>query len=230
MRSLRVATFNIQHGRGPDGRVDLDRFARAVATLDVDILGLQEVDVGVPRSHLADVARIAAVATGMHVSFGAATAIDGGQYGNALLTRELPDVVDRLALPGREGREPRAALLARVGGVSVAATHLSVGADQHVGQLETMRAALVEYPSPRVLLGDLNHETPALAGFTLAGGPPTFPAHRPRSRIDHVATDGLEIEAVDVVALPRPYEGVENSATISRASSSRYCTGGDFMK
>nr|BFF19655.1 hypothetical protein GCM10025730_31760 [Promicromonospora thailandica] len=43
-RALRVATFNIQHGLGPDGRVDNHRLADAVAGLDADVVALQEVD------------------------------------------------------------------------------------------------------------------------------------------------------------------------------------------
>lgn len=200
MGLLRVATFNIQHGRGPDGRVDVRRLAEACATLDADILGLQEVDVGVSRSHGADlVAEIASYAR-LHGSFAVATQLpDGGEYGNALLTRERHSDVEVVALPGEPGREQRVALLARVAGINVAVTHLSVGAHARL-QL----AALVERFSgyPRLLMGDLNHEDPDLPGFTPVAAPPTFPADHPRARIDHIATDGLEVEAVEVVALP----------------------------
>ena len=58
---MRLATFNVLHGRSPaDGRVDLDRFADAVATLDADVLALQEVDRGQPRSAGADLTAVAA--------------------------------------------------------------------------------------------------------------------------------------------------------------------------
>jgi endonuclease/exonuclease/phosphatase family metal-dependent hydrolase len=62
---VRLATFNILHGRSPaDDRVDLDRFAAAVADLDADVLALQEVDRDQPRSHLADLTAVAADAMG----------------------------------------------------------------------------------------------------------------------------------------------------------------------
>jgi endonuclease/exonuclease/phosphatase family metal-dependent hydrolase len=62
---VRIATFNILHGRSPDdGRVDVDRLAAAVAGLDVDILGLQEVDRDQPRSMGADLTAVAAEAMG----------------------------------------------------------------------------------------------------------------------------------------------------------------------
>jgi endonuclease/exonuclease/phosphatase family metal-dependent hydrolase len=62
---MRLATFNLLHGRSTrDGLVDLDRLATAVRTLDADILALQEVDRGQPRSHLADLTAVAAEAMG----------------------------------------------------------------------------------------------------------------------------------------------------------------------
>lgn len=62
---MRLATFNILHGRSPeDGRVDVDRFAAAVKDLDADILALQEVDRDQPRSDLADFTQVAADAMG----------------------------------------------------------------------------------------------------------------------------------------------------------------------
>jgi endonuclease/exonuclease/phosphatase family metal-dependent hydrolase len=62
---MRVATFNILHGRSPvDDRVDIERFATAVAALDADVLALQEVDRNQPRSHNADLTAVAAEAMG----------------------------------------------------------------------------------------------------------------------------------------------------------------------
>ena len=60
---MRLATFNILHGRSmADQVVDVDRLATAVATLDADVLALQEVDRDQPRSHLADLTAVAAEA------------------------------------------------------------------------------------------------------------------------------------------------------------------------
>jgi endonuclease/exonuclease/phosphatase family metal-dependent hydrolase len=60
---MRVATFNILHGRSPaDDQVDVDRFASAVKRLDADVLALQEVDRNQPRSANADLTAVAAEA------------------------------------------------------------------------------------------------------------------------------------------------------------------------
>ncbi|MEU4361605.1 endonuclease/exonuclease/phosphatase family protein [Promicromonospora sp. NPDC023987] len=61
---MRIATFNVQHGLGPDGRVDNRRLADAVTALDADVVGLQEVDRGQARSGEADQARLCAEAMG----------------------------------------------------------------------------------------------------------------------------------------------------------------------
>ncbi|MGY1600888.1 endonuclease/exonuclease/phosphatase family protein [Geodermatophilus sp. SYSU D00815] len=62
---MRIATFNILHGRSlADGQVDCDRLADAVKTIDADVLGLQEVDRDQPRSLNADLTAVAAEAMG----------------------------------------------------------------------------------------------------------------------------------------------------------------------
>lgn len=62
---MRLASWNVLHGRTTgDATVDPDRFARAIAALDADVLALQEVDRGQARSGLLDLAEIAAAATG----------------------------------------------------------------------------------------------------------------------------------------------------------------------
>ena len=42
-RQLRVATYNIHRGRGLDGRTRIERIASVLATIDADIVALQEV-------------------------------------------------------------------------------------------------------------------------------------------------------------------------------------------
>ena len=65
---MRLATFNLLHGRSlSDGKVHADRVATAVADLNADVLGLQEVDRAQPRSGLLDLTAIAADALGAPV-------------------------------------------------------------------------------------------------------------------------------------------------------------------
>ena len=63
--TLRVGTLNIASGRNSGGSVlAAAELARAVADLDVDLLALQEVDAGQPRSHGVDQAAEVARALG----------------------------------------------------------------------------------------------------------------------------------------------------------------------
>ena len=101
---MRIATFNILHGRSlDDGLVDVDRLAAAVKSLDADVLGLQEVDRDQPRSFGADLTAVAAEAMGAvdHQFVSALSGTPGGtwmaatgeeqpgsaSYGIALLSR-----------------------------------------------------------------------------------------------------------------------------------------------
>jgi endonuclease/exonuclease/phosphatase family metal-dependent hydrolase len=60
---MRLATFNILHGRSlDDGHVSLDRLSACIRGLDPDVLALQEVDIDQPRSSLAGLTSIAAAA------------------------------------------------------------------------------------------------------------------------------------------------------------------------
>ncbi|GAA4911847.1 endonuclease/exonuclease/phosphatase family metal-dependent hydrolase [Actinomycetospora succinea] len=62
---MRLATFNLLHGRSPvDGVVSPDRLRGAVAGLDADVLALQEVDHSQPRSGLVDQTALVAGAMG----------------------------------------------------------------------------------------------------------------------------------------------------------------------
>jgi len=88
---MRIATFNILHGRVPGGEVDLGLLQECVRRLDPDILALQEVDLEQPRSGLADMTAVAAEA--MHAAehrFVAAIAGTPGATWMAATGREQP--------------------------------------------------------------------------------------------------------------------------------------------
>ncbi len=211
---MRIVTFNVQHARTPAGPVAAELLAGYCAELGADVLGLQEVDVGLRRSGRVDQASAAAKPSGMSAAFATARRMGvggfGGRYGNALLVRGTLGEVATLALPRAGRAERRAALLASlvIGGrrISAAVTHLSVDRQEALSQLEAVVTALRARPEPRLLLGDLNLR-PEVAGPVLAGNgfsvadltDPTYPAGGPFLRIDHVAVQGLELGAVTVL-------------------------------
>ena len=90
---MRIATFNILHGRSPaDDRVDEERFHRSIRLLDADLLGLQEVDLDQPRSQHADLTAVAADAMGArHHLFVAALSGTPGAVWSPATGHERPD-------------------------------------------------------------------------------------------------------------------------------------------
>ncbi|CAM4113511.1 Endonuclease/Exonuclease/phosphatase family protein [Mycobacterium basiliense] len=88
---MRVATFNILHGRTVDDGVDLRRLRDSVRRLDPDVLALQEVDVDQPRSGNADLTAAAAEAmSAVDHRFVAAISGTPGATWMAVTGREQP--------------------------------------------------------------------------------------------------------------------------------------------
>lgn len=85
--TFRAMTFNIHHGEGLDGRFDLERIAAVILRTGADLVALQEVDKGVQRTAWRDLPAELAALTGMTCLFDKNLDFQGGQYGNAVLTR-----------------------------------------------------------------------------------------------------------------------------------------------
>jgi endonuclease/exonuclease/phosphatase family metal-dependent hydrolase len=85
--TLRVMTYNIHHGEGLDGQVDLLRIAQLIQREGAGIVALQEVDKGVARTARRDFPAELAALTGMTCVFSNNFSFQGGEYGNAVLTR-----------------------------------------------------------------------------------------------------------------------------------------------
>ena len=64
-RELRVLSYNIHHGRGTDGAIDLPRIARVIAATRPDLVALQEVDRGTGRANGVDQADALGELTGL---------------------------------------------------------------------------------------------------------------------------------------------------------------------
>ncbi len=203
--TLRVLTYNIHHGEGMDGRLDLSRLAGVMTRVRPDLVALQEVDEGTERANgvdeLAELARL----TNLHPAFGKAMDYWGGEYGVAILSRwpflrthndPLPNV-----LPDRE---PRTALTVEVavgeGGphIEFTSTHLDQGRDpeNRLVQAQHLNERLVrDDDRATILAGDMNArlDTPVMdllqARWTnpSATDPsPIGPSGRPRMRVDYV--------------------------------------------
>jgi gamma-glutamyltranspeptidase / glutathione hydrolase len=161
--SLRVVSYNIRHGRGMDGVVDLERTAAALRRLLPDVVALQEVDDAVERSGgVRQSARLGEM-LGMHDAFGSFMDYQGGRYGLSILSRYPIRNVRVLRLT--EGNEPRVALAVDVQqpgaqAITVVNVHFDWVRDDGFRFTQATEVArfLDALDGPWILAGDLNDE------------------------------------------------------------------------
>lgn len=206
---LRVATYNVHGCVGIDGRRSETRIAEVIASLNADIVGLQELDLGRARSARVDQARVIAEQLSWHSLFEPAMRHGDEHYGNAVISR-FPLRLHRVCqLEGRGTwycRETRVALWVEAktdhGLVHVVNTHLALGRVESFRQAaqlasaEWLGGALTEMPL--VLLGDFNslpgwraHRALAkqlldLRAHLRSGAHRTFPTRLPLLAVDHI--------------------------------------------
>ena len=157
--TLRVLTYNIHHAEGADGHIDIERIATVIRDTNPDVVCLQEVDRNLPRTQHADLPAQLAQLLDMQVVFGPNYHFDGGDYGNATLTR-LPIVRhENHSLPGPDDAEPRGILRVDVNfnntHVSIFNTHWGLRPDERLEQARATKALLGNLQFA-VLAGDLN--------------------------------------------------------------------------
>jgi len=202
---VRVVTYNIHHGEGTDGRLDLGRIAAVIKGCGADLVALQEVDQGTERSGGVDQAAVLSELTGLHATFGKAMDYRGGAYGLAALSRWPLSGAKVHPLPAEDKVEPRIALVAtvQVGDGSTQIDFIVTHLDHRAGStLRPRQAAALREIFPnndhqrlQLLAGDFNAtpQTEAIVGLltewsdTAAGqGFSTIPAGKPNRKIDYV--------------------------------------------
>lgn len=198
---VRAVSYNIKHGRGMDGTVDLERAANVLRALRPDFIGLQEVDLNVPRSGGRNQVNDLAASLTMHPAFGGFMEYQGGRYGMAILSRHPIVDVTSLRLP--DGNEPRIALIveARLPGgetVLVVNVHFDWVDDDafRFKQASMLAEHLRGVTKPFILLGDFN-DTPGSRTLGLFEAIAseidkpdstrlTFPSVDPKTEIDFI--------------------------------------------
>ncbi|MFD2157938.1 endonuclease/exonuclease/phosphatase family protein [Rubritalea tangerina] len=214
-KEMRVGAYNIKHGRGMDGKLDLDRQVKVIEGMKVELLALQEVDKHCQRSGNVDQAAYFAKALGMHHVFGKAIPLGKGEYGQAVLSKYpiVSSKVHRLPSVG----EARIILEVVVehpkfGQLSFCSVHYSFRSEEErFPQVMAFEKVVRGYRHPVILTGDFNArpETKTMAHYRKEwqvvekrGDRLTSPADKPRSEIDYCVLRNFgEVEAVtEVVA------------------------------
>jgi endonuclease/exonuclease/phosphatase family metal-dependent hydrolase len=201
-RRLRVLSYNIHHGEGVDGRLDLERIAGVIRGVEPDLVALQEVDRNAERTRRVDQPKELARLTGLTVVFERNLAFQGGDYGNAVLSR-LPIRRHRNHhLPCLDAGEQRGVLeveldLGAEESLLLFATHLDHRrADrERVQSAEAIHKLIESRPATAAILaGDLNAapDSEVLRIFrrswhdTAAEPLPTVPVAQPARQIDYI--------------------------------------------
>lgn len=103
--SLRVGTYNIHYLKNAQGNADA--VAAFIAQNNLDVVGLQEVDKNVGRDGpVQDQAKVLAEKLGWYYGYSKAISLNGGEYGNALLSKYPIDSYKTIALTST-GEEQR---------------------------------------------------------------------------------------------------------------------------
>jgi endonuclease/exonuclease/phosphatase family metal-dependent hydrolase len=227
---LRVMTYNVHGCVGVDRRLEPERIAKAIEAARPDVVALQELYVEHPRSRHLHQAGWLAERLGMHFEFGAARDVDGGRYGNAVLSRLPLRQLRSASLPRLSPTlEQRAALHVAVttdfGVVDVVNTHLGLKPRERALQTRALVEDWLSHVTPEsssVLCGDLNAvpgsgvyamfaELLTDAELSQRGRRPakTWPSLFPLVRLDHVFVAG----GLNVVAWRVPRSRLERFAS-----------------
>jgi endonuclease/exonuclease/phosphatase family metal-dependent hydrolase len=199
---LTVMTYNIHHGEGTDGKLDLERIAGIIRGQNPDLVAVQEVDHKTERTGKVAQAEELGKLTGMHSVFGKAMDYQGGGYGQAILSRWPIREHQVHQLPQRDGREPRIVVSARIaapGGELIFATaHLDHQLEevrlkqaQEINRILNGKSGAI----PLLLAGDFNAGPESTTvqeivrdWIDTAGenARDTIPSANPRRRIDYI--------------------------------------------
>ena len=211
--SIRVMTYNIHSCVNTDGKVNPERIGAVIEELTPDLVALQEVDVGMPRTNNQDQPKILGKMLDMdHWFF--PVVVDGHQkYGLAILSRFpfqnlragwLPGLFPKLRLSLQKRGIIWTILDTSIGSVHFFNTHLSLFRLERRKQMKVLLGEewLMAVPKeePVILCGDLNAVPLSPAYRRLSRyltdaqrssihsdrRHPTFPSRGPFFRIDHI--------------------------------------------
>ena len=209
--TFRVLTYNIHHAEGPDGRIDVLRIAEVIQRERADIVALQEVDRGVARTMQRDLPAELAELTGLTAVFRNNHFHQGGEYGNAILSRfpilRVTNTHYRMLRAGEQRGLLQLVLDVHGREVVFMNTHLDYRPDdaERLSNVEEIRQAVGGYASrPVFICGDFN-AVPGSRTYTRmseafedcwlkagTGEGLTFSSEQPRKRIDYIwATNGV---------------------------------------
>lgn len=198
---MRLVSYNVRKAVGLDGRHDPMRVLRVLREIGGDVVILQECDRRLGRRPAALPPEMIDGETEYEVLDHAGSEVSLGWHGNAILLRRglTSEALGRIDLPGLE---PRGAVAARIGGLTVVGTHLGLLRSSRHEQMRTIRDWLAAGSLRRALVaGDFNEWSEARGfgpwrdAFQVRRPGRSFHARRPLLRLDGFAA-GHDVEVV----------------------------------
>ena len=200
---VKILSFNILHGETTKGDFDFDAIAKVIIDTDPDLVALHEVDFKTNRAKNYDLATELGWRVKMAPIFGRAMYYDGGEYGEAILSKYTFLNFRNVALPHSPGNEPRVAIeittvISSGDTIAFVGTHLDHLRDEkdRVDQVKKINEVFSINKYPTILAGDLNAKPKSNpinileeiwgVSYDKTNPKPTFPSDNPEIKIDYV--------------------------------------------
>lgn len=221
---FKALTFNIHHGRGLDGKLNLRRIAEVIQESRADLIGLNEVDRSFSRrSGYVDQVCWLSDKLNLYHAFGAAVTTSPnrtsiGQYGNAFLSRYpiVKHINHTFSSSNRRFVEGRSLLEADVlfqkQLLKVFVTHLSLNPWKRSQQVDMILSKCKQTELPVILMGDWNMQPETkiwrkvtssfidVCYFAHQSPCRTFPSLRPKVQLDYIfVSEHFHIDSVQVI-------------------------------
>jgi len=201
--TLNVLTYNILHGANTDGSNNYDKIAEIIKSVNPDLVALQEVDFKTNRANKADLAAEIGLRTNMFPIFGKAMDFDNGEYGVAILSKNVILSSQNTLLPFNFGNEPRAVLqilttLDSGDTISFVCSHLDYKPNslERVEQVNKINELYSTNKYPTIIAGDFNDIPNSNAinilekfwqpTYDKLNPELTFPSKNPYRKIDYI--------------------------------------------
>lgn len=213
--SIKVMSFNIAHGLGMDGKVDLERTASVIEDSCAGIVALQEVDRHFSeRSSFDDQVDWLSKRLGMYAAFGANLDIEPespdmprSQYGNVILSKYPIKYVENHLLQQvitPFGHNEQRGVLEAV--IEIKGTYISIYNAHLAFKDEELKVSISELLQiagnrryPRIIAGDFN----------------AAPDHAEMKKMKHEFTDVfLKMKRGDAYTYPAPYHNEDTGESL----------------
>ena len=166
----KIMSYNIHHANPPSmpDVIDMEAIIEVIRKENPDLVALQEVDVLTKRSGQIDQAKLIAEALGMHYYFAKAIDFDGGEYGQAILSKQpfTNPQIHHLPAVASSNAEPRILITIDISvsdqqSITFATTHLDAQRDPQNRNMQAQELVRIaaDNTHPMVIAGDLNMTT-----------------------------------------------------------------------